>query len=49
MEDVGMFYGHLVHLTVFGNFRKFGKITVRGNLVYLIPVWYFVPRKKWQP
>jgi hypothetical protein len=33
MEDVGVFYGHLVHLMVFYYiFRTFG--TVRGNLVY---------------
>jgi hypothetical protein len=22
---------------------------VRGNLVYIFPFWYFVPRKIWQP
>jgi hypothetical protein len=34
MEDVGIFYGHLVHFTVFCYIlRTFG--TVRGNLVYI--------------
>jgi hypothetical protein len=23
--------------------------TVRGNLAYIFPFWYFVPRKIWQP
>jgi hypothetical protein len=33
MEDVGIFYGHLVHFTVFCYILwAFG--TVRGNLVY---------------
>jgi hypothetical protein len=33
MEDVGIFYGHSVHFTVFCYIlRTFGK--VRGNLVY---------------
>jgi hypothetical protein len=46
-EDVGIFYGHLVH------FRSFCYILwtfgiVRGNLVYF-PFVYFVPRKIWQP
>jgi hypothetical protein len=45
---VGIFYGHLVHFTVFCyNVLTFG--TVRGNLVYFPPFWYFVPRKIWQP
>jgi hypothetical protein len=48
MEDAGIFYGHLVHFTVFCYILlTFGK--VRGNLVYFIPFWYFVPRKIWQP
>jgi hypothetical protein len=48
MEDVGIFYGHLAHFTVFCNILwTFG--IVRGNLVYFSPFWYFVPRKIWQP
>jgi hypothetical protein len=48
MEDVGIFFGHLVHFTVFCYILlALGK--VRGNLIYFIPFWYFVPRKIWQP
>jgi hypothetical protein len=48
MEDVGMFYGHVVHFTVFCYILlTYGKVC--GNLVYFIPFWYFVPRKIWQP
>jgi hypothetical protein len=48
MEDVGVFYGHLVHFMVFCYIVwTFG--IVRGNLVYFSPFWYFVPRKIWQP
>jgi hypothetical protein len=45
MEDVGIFYGHLVHFTVFCYIlRKFG--IFRGNF---FPFRYFVPKKIWQP
>jgi hypothetical protein len=48
MEDVGIFYGHLVHFTVFYYILlTFG--IVRGNLVYFPPFWYSVLRKIWQP
>jgi hypothetical protein len=48
MEDNGIFYGHLVHFTVFCYILwTFG--TVRGNMVYCFPFWYLVPRKIWQP
>jgi hypothetical protein len=48
MEEVAMFYGHLVHFTVFCYILwTFG--VVRGILVYFFPFWYFVPRKIWQP
>jgi hypothetical protein len=48
MEDDGIFYGHSVHFMVFCYILlTFGK--VRGNLVYLIPFWYFIPTKIWQP
>jgi hypothetical protein len=44
MEDVGIFYGHLAHFTVFCYILlTFGKVC--GNLVHFIPFWYFVPRK----
>jgi hypothetical protein len=44
MEDVVIFYGHLVHFTVFCYILlTFGKVC--GNLVHFIPFWYFVPRK----
>jgi hypothetical protein len=44
MEDVGIFYGHLVHFTVPCYILwTFG--TVRGNLVYFFPFWYFVQSK----
>jgi hypothetical protein len=48
MEDVGIFYGHLVHFTAFCYIlRTFG--IVRSNLVYFSRFWYFVQRKIWQP
>jgi hypothetical protein len=48
MGDVGIFYGHLVHFTVFCYILwTFG--IVRGNLVYVFPFWYFLPREIWQP
>jgi hypothetical protein len=43
-----IFYGHLVHFTVFCFILwTFG--IVRGNLVYFPPFRYFEPRKIWQP
>jgi hypothetical protein len=48
MEDVGIFYGHLVHFTVLCYILwTFG--IVLGNLVYFSPFWYFVPKIIWQP
>jgi hypothetical protein len=48
LEDVGLFYGHLVHFTVFCLILwTFG--IVRGNLAYFFPFWNFEPRKIWQP
>jgi hypothetical protein len=44
MEDVGIFYGHLVHFTVFCYILwTFG--IVRGNLVYFPPFWYVSTKK----
>jgi hypothetical protein len=55
MEDVGIFYGHLVHFMDFC-FILWSYVIllwtfdiVRGNLVYFFPLLYFVPRKIWQP
>jgi hypothetical protein len=49
MEDVCTFYGRLVYLSydhlVF--LWPFG--ILYGDLVYISPFWYFVPRKIWQP
>jgi hypothetical protein len=48
MEDVGIFYGHLIHFTVLCYILwTFG--TSRGNLVHFFLFWYFVPIKIWQP
>jgi hypothetical protein len=61
MEEVGLFYGHLVYFTVIWYIsRPFG--IFYGHLVYftaiwyilssfgrLIPFWYVLPRKIWQP
>jgi hypothetical protein len=48
MEDIGIFYGHLVHFSVFCYILlTFG--IVRGKMVYFSPFWYFVSRKIWQP
>jgi hypothetical protein len=48
MEDVGIFYVHLVHVMVFCYILwTFG--IVCGNVEYFSPFWYFVPRKIWQP
>jgi hypothetical protein len=48
MEDVGIFYGHLVHFMVFCyTLWTFG--IVRGNLLYFSPFCYFVPRKIGNP
>jgi hypothetical protein len=48
MEDVGKFYGPLVHFTVFCYILWTIGI-VRDYLVSIFPFWYFVPRKIWQP
>jgi hypothetical protein len=48
MEDVAIFHGHLVHLTVF-RYILLTFCIVRGNLVYFSPFWYLAPRKIWQP
>jgi hypothetical protein len=48
MEDVGIFYGHLVHFTVFCYILwTFG--IVRGNLVYFSRFGILYQIKIWQP
>jgi hypothetical protein len=48
MENLGIFYDHLVYFTAIGNILwTFGIFC--GHLVYFSPFWYFVPRKIWQP
>jgi hypothetical protein len=48
MADVGIFYGHLVHFTVFCYILwTFGIVHV--DLGIFFPFWYFVPSKIWQP
>jgi hypothetical protein len=48
MENLGIFYDHLVYFTAIGNiFWPFGIYS--GNLVYFSLFWYFGPRKIWQP
>jgi hypothetical protein len=53
MENLGIFYDHLVYFTIFwpfGLFYYFWPFGIYcGNLVYFPPFWYFVPRKIWQP
>jgi hypothetical protein len=47
MEDAGIFYGHLVHFTVFC-YILFTFGIVRGNLENFFPFWFFVPSQIWQ-
>jgi hypothetical protein len=48
MENLGIFYDHLVYFTAIGNILwPFGIFC--GRLVYFSPFWYLVPRKIWQP
>jgi hypothetical protein len=48
MEDIGIFYEHLVHFTIFCYVLwTLGKN--RGNLAYFSRFGIFVPRKIWQP
>jgi hypothetical protein len=48
MENLGIFYDHLVYFTAIANILgTFGIFC--GNLVYLPLFWYFGPRKIWQP
>jgi hypothetical protein len=48
MEDVGVFYGHLVYLTAIW-YTLWTCGIFCGNLVYFSPFWYVVLRKIWQP
>jgi hypothetical protein len=48
MENLGIFYEHLVYFTAIGNILwPFGIFP--GYLVCFSPFWYFGPRKIWQP
>jgi hypothetical protein len=48
MENVGIFYGHLRHITTtLYILWPFGIFCV--NLVYIFPFWYVATRKIWQP
>jgi hypothetical protein len=48
IEDIGIFYGCLVHLTAILVFLwPFGIFF--GHLVCFSQRWYFLPRKIWQP
>jgi hypothetical protein len=48
MEDVGIFYVHLVNITaIWFTLWTFG--IFYGYLVYFSSFWYDVPRKIWQP
>jgi hypothetical protein len=48
MEDVGIFFGHLVYFTVVWYILwQFGIIV--GYLVYFLPFRYVVAIKIWQP
>jgi hypothetical protein len=44
IDDVGIFYGHLVYVGILWPFGIFC-----GYFVYFFTFWYFVPRKIWQP
>jgi hypothetical protein len=48
MENLGIFYDHLVYFTAIGNILwPFGILC--GHLVYFSPFLCFVPSKIWQP
>jgi hypothetical protein len=47
MEDIGIFYGHLVDFTgIWSTLWPFGIFLV---ILYFSPFWYVVTRKIWQP
>jgi hypothetical protein len=48
MENLGIFYDHMVYFTAIGNsLWPFGIFC--SHLVHFPPFWYFEPRKIWQP
>jgi hypothetical protein len=48
MEDVGIFYVHLVYFSAICNILwPLGIFT--GHLAYFFPFWYVVASKIWQP
>jgi hypothetical protein len=46
VEDVGLFYGHLVYFTAIWHLVYFMAIWV--YLVQFFTLWYYVTRKIWQ-
>jgi hypothetical protein len=44
MEDVGIFYGHLVHFTVL-SYISWTSVMVRGNLVHFFPFLVFCTKE----
>jgi hypothetical protein len=48
MDNLGIFYDHLVYFTAIGNIL-FPFCIFCGDFVYFSPFWYFGPRKIWQP
>jgi hypothetical protein len=48
IENLGIFYDHLIYFTATGNILWSFSILC-GDLVYFSPFWYFGPRKIWQP
>jgi hypothetical protein len=48
MENIGLFYGHMVYfIAIWYIFWPFA--ILYGYLVYISPFWYVVPQKIWQP
>jgi hypothetical protein len=48
MENLGIFYDHLVYFTAIGTLL-WQLEYFYCNLVYFPPFWYFGPTKIWQP
>jgi hypothetical protein len=48
MENIGIFYDHLVYFAAIGNILWPFSIFC-GHLVHFSPFWYFAPIKIWQP
>jgi hypothetical protein len=48
MENLGIFYDHLVYFTAIGHIL-WPFVIFCGNLVYFSPFGYFVPKKSGNP